>query len=100
MAQLPKINTKRQRLVIITYGENPTIVGHQDGTVTEYPIIQIEGKDIVDTNGAGDAFVGGFLSQYVQGKSIDECIHAGHWLANINIKLVGPTFPKEKIPYP
>jgi len=100
MAQLPKINKKRQRIAIITCGADLTIVGHQDGTVKEYPIIPVEGKDIVDTNGAGDAFVGGFLSQYAQNKSIDECIDAGHWLANINIKLVGPTFPKEKIPYP
>ena len=100
MAQLPKINTKRQRIAIITCGANPTIVGYQDGTVKEYPIIPVEEKDIKDTNGAGDAFVGGFLSQYVQGKSIDESIGAGHWLANINIKLVGPTYPKEKISYP
>ncbi|CAB4396642.1 Ribokinase-like protein [Rhizophagus irregularis] len=100
MAQLPKVNTKRQRVAIITHGAKSTIVGYQDGTIKEYPIIPIEDKEIEDTNGAGDAFVGGFLSQYVQGKSIDECINAGHWLANINIKLVGPAFPKEKIPYP
>jgi adenosine kinase len=60
----------------------------------------MESKDIVDTNGAGDAFVGGFLSQYTIGKSISECVAAGHWLANINIKRVGPTYPEEKIPYP
>jgi len=100
IAQLPKINTNRQRIAIITCGADSTIVGYQDGTVKEYSIIPVEEKEIVDTNGAGDAFVGGFLSQYVQGKSIDECIDTGHWLANINIKLVGPTFPKEKIPYP
>jgi len=100
VAQLPKINTKRQRIVIFTHGNEPTIVGHQDGTVKEYPIIQIESKDIVDTNGAGDAFVGGFLSQYVQGKSIDECVAVGHWLANLNIKLVGPTYPEDKLSYP
>ena len=32
-----------------------------DGKVTEYPIISIKEEDIVDTNGAGDAFVGGTL---------------------------------------
>ncbi|RIA93929.1 Ribokinase-like protein [Glomus cerebriforme] len=100
IAQLPKINKKRQRIVIITHGAEPTILGYQDGTVREYPIIPVEKEDIVDTNGAGDAFAGGFLSQYIQGKSIDECIDAAHWLANINIKLVGPTYPKEKFPYP
>lgn len=100
MAQLPKVNKKRQRIVVITHGAESTIVAEQEGALKEYPIISINPKDIVDTNGAGDAFVGGFLSQYVQGKPIDECVSAGHWLANINIKRVGPTYPEEKIPYP
>jgi len=30
--------------------------------VLEFPVIKIAEKDIVDTNGAGDAFVGGKLS--------------------------------------
>ena len=34
-----------------------------DGKVTEYPIIPIKEEDIVDTNGAGDAFVGGNISK-------------------------------------
>src|SRR2546423_15101402 len=96
MAQLPKINTKRQRIVILTHGGEPTIVGYQDGTVKEYPIIPIESKDIVDTNGAGDAFVGGFLSQYIQGASIERSVKAGHWLANLCIQQVGPAYPQEK----
>lgn len=31
----------------------------------------------MDTNGAGDAFVGGFLSQLVCGKAVSECVRAG-----------------------
>ena len=30
-----------------------------DGVVKEYPVIPVATEDIVDTNGAGDAFVGG-----------------------------------------
>ncbi|KAG9295923.1 hypothetical protein G9A89_006662 [Geosiphon pyriformis] len=99
IAQLPKINNKRQRIAVITHGSQPTIVAHQDGNTKEYPVIPIADKDIVDTNGAGDAFVGGFLSQYTQGKNVDESIAGGHWLANISIRRVGPTYPKEKIPF-
>ncbi|CAG8547071.1 4720_t:CDS:2 [Ambispora leptoticha] len=99
IAQLPKVNTKRPRIAVITQGSQPTIVAYQDGTIKEYPVIAIAEDDIVDTNGAGDAFVGGFLSQYVQGKSVEESIAAANWLANINIKLVGPTYPAEKIPF-
>lgn len=30
-----------------------------DGTITEYPTISLPMEKVVDTNGAGDAFVGG-----------------------------------------
>jgi adenosine kinase len=42
---------------------------------------------------AGDAFVGGFLSQLVCGKSIEECVRAGNYAANIVIQRSGCTFP-------
>ena len=32
-----------------------------------YLSVALEKSDIVDTNGAGDAFVGGFLAQWVMG---------------------------------
>lgn len=35
------------------------------GKVTEYPIIPIKEEDIVDTNGAGDAFVGGEITELI-----------------------------------
>jgi adenosine kinase len=53
---------------------------------------------IVDTNGAGDSFVGGFLSQIVQGdidgKSIETAIRAGIWLSGQVIQRNGCTFPE------
>ncbi|CAG8510326.1 19366_t:CDS:2 [Cetraspora pellucida] len=100
IANLHKINASRSRVVIITQGSEPTIVAKQeDNSINEFPVIPINVEEIVDTNGAGDSFAGGFLSQYVQGKTIEVSVNAGHWLANINIKRVGPTFPEEKIPY-
>ena len=36
-----------------------------DGKVTEFPVIDIKDDDIIDTNGAGDAFVGGQFMIYV-----------------------------------
>jgi adenosine kinase len=47
----------------------------------------------VDTNGAGDAFVGGFLSQLVAGKDTAECVRAGNYAANVVIQRSGCTFP-------
>ena len=33
--------------------------------VLEFPVTSLAKEEIVDTNGAGDAFVGGFLAQQV-----------------------------------
>ncbi len=42
-------------MVVFTQGADPTIVAF-GGKTTEYPVIPIKSEDIVDTNGAGDAF--------------------------------------------
>lgn len=93
-AALPKENSKRSRMVIFTQGDKDTIVA-KDGKITKYPVIPIEAKDIVDTNGAGDAFVGGFLSQLVLEKSMEDCIRAGNYAANLIIQRSGCTFPEK-----
>ncbi|XP_037318918.2 adenosine kinase b isoform X1 [Pungitius pungitius] len=91
---LPKENTKRQRVVVFTQGKEDTVatVGEE---VTMFPVLDIDQNDIVDTNGAGDAFVGGFLSLLVQEQALEECIRAGHYAANVIIRRVGCTFPEK-----
>jgi len=93
-AALAKENSDKPRIVVFTQGAEPTIVV-KDGKVTEYPIIKLDEKDIVDTNGAGDAFVGGFLAQLVKGNSIEECIRCGNYTANLIIQRSGCTFPEK-----
>ncbi|KAF3482426.1 adenosine kinase [Arthroderma uncinatum] len=95
MAKLPKTNTKRGRTVIITQGTEPTIavVSSESGElkVTQTPIRKISQDEICDTNGAGDAFAGGLCAGVVEGKSIEECVDMGHWLANLSIRELGPS---------
>ncbi|XP_013383354.1 adenosine kinase 2 isoform X2 [Lingula anatina] len=91
-AALTKENKSRSRMVVFTQGASPVLIAHE-GKVTEYPVIPIAEKDMVDTNGAGDAFVGGFLAQYVLGKPVEECVRCGHYAANIVIKRSGCTYP-------
>lgn len=104
--------------------EQPTIVVNH-GKATEYPCDVIAKSDIVDQNGAGDAFVGGFLAQVtainaqhsdahthcssspshsvwtpllqlVSGKKLAQCVGGGQAAARVILKQSGCAFPKEK----
>lgn len=48
-----------------------------------FPVTALKDEEIVDTNGAGDAFAGGFLGAYVAGKSLEECVLVGHKLGGM-----------------
>ncbi|XP_078284624.1 adenosine kinase-like isoform X7 [Rhinoraja longicauda] len=89
---LPKVNKKRQRIIVFTQGKEDTIAATAE-SVAAYPVLDIKQDDIVDTNGAGDAFVGGFLSQLLYDQPLEECIRAGHYAANVIIQRSGCTFP-------
>ncbi|CAK9290615.1 unnamed protein product [Gordionus sp. m RMFG-2023] len=93
ISQFPKKNNNRSRLVIVTRDMNPTILA-SDNILEEYPVYPIDQKNIVDTNGAGDAFVGGYLSQLIQGKGYEECLDYAHKAAYIIIHRSGCTFPE------
>lgn len=48
---------------------------------------------LVDTNGAGDAFVGGFLAKLTQGAELAECVRAGAWAARQIVQESGCKIP-------
>jgi adenosine kinase len=91
LAGWKKVNEGKPRMVVITQGADPTIVV-ANGKVLEFPVIPIKPEDIVDTNGAGDAFVGGFLSKLVLQESLENCIAAGNKLANLVIQKSGASY--------
>lgn len=92
ISSLPKQSGLRPRSVIITQGAEATVVS-SNGKVIEYAIRKLPKEKLVDTNGAGDAFVGGFLSQLVCGRSIEDCVRAGSYAASVVIQMPGCTFP-------
>lgn len=91
-----KVNKKRARVVICTQGTDDTIVAiaepGKEVQVKEYSVPVIEKEKINDTNGAGDAFAGGFCAGVVQGKTLEECIAMGHWLARLSLQELGPSY--------
>lgn len=94
LSQHTKVNGERKRVVIITQGHEPVIVCNE-GKITEHSVDLLSKEKIVDTNGAGDAFVGGYLSQLIQGKDIEECIKCGNFAASTIIQHHGCSFPRE-----
>ncbi|KAL8805467.1 MAG: hypothetical protein Q9182_001922 [Xanthomendoza sp. 2 TL-2023] len=93
MAGLKKVNEARKRTVVITQGTDPTIVAVQgEKEAREYPVRTIGKEKICDTNGAGDAFAGGFVAGVVEGKSLEESVDMGQWLAKLSIQELGPQY--------
>ena len=92
IAHLEKKNPRNSRIVVITRGHLPTVVYHEE-RVIEIPVTIVESSLIIDTNGAGDVFVGGFLSKLIQHRSIIECVEFGHQMASEIIKRSGVFFP-------
>uniref|UniRef100_A0A2S2NCJ1 Adenosine kinase n=1 Tax=Schizaphis graminum TaxID=13262 RepID=A0A2S2NCJ1_SCHGA len=78
------------RLVILTQDENPVIVA-TGNHVKKFEVPKISEKDIVDTNGAGDAFVGAFIAKYVLGYPLKICILSGIEAGSYIIKQHGMT---------
>jgi adenosine kinase len=89
----------RPRTVIITHGASPTLVVIADSSrvwsIKEYPVDYIKPEAILDTNGAGDALVGGFLAGMAEGVTVDQCIARGHYAARVIIQRSGCTFPEK-----
>jgi len=94
ISNLPKKNPNKKRIVIITQGYLPVIVLYND-QLTEFAVEKLEPEQICDTNGAGDAFVGGFLAQFIQKKPIEICVKCGIWAAKQIIQTSGCTFVGE-----
>jgi len=94
-----KLKPKKNRIILITDGANGAFCAKYVKNKLEF-ILQclapkIEDEDIKDLNGAGDAFLGGFLSEYIKGNDLYDCCKKGINSATIILKNVGCTFPKK-----
>ncbi len=78
------------RTVVITQGAKPTLIAQGGALLHTVEVPPVE--NIVDTNGAGDAFVGGFLAALSKGKPLDVCANIGNWAASVVIQRSGCCF--------
>jgi adenosine kinase len=97
ISALPKASGTRGRTVIITQGASPTVIaaGGATSSVAVLPVAAI-----VDSNGAGDAFVGGYLAYAAKGASTLQAVEAGHWAAAHVIQRSGCSFDRTAVYVP
>jgi len=61
----------------VTRGDKSTLYADEEGKIKEFEIIKVDPQHLVDFNGAGDSFVGGFLAAQALGKNVDDSISVG-----------------------
>ena len=79
------------RTVIMTRGKEPVVVVSGE-KIVHFPCHPISPDEIVDVNGAGDAFLGGFLAKFLVDACLSDCVAAGLSLSNSVIRKVGCSF--------
>ncbi|MGC8999216.1 MAG: carbohydrate kinase family protein [Candidatus Bathyarchaeia archaeon] len=76
-------------IVIVTLGMKGAVLSI-GGAIYEIPAYTP--NKLIDPTGAGDAFIGGFLAEYVRSKEALWCACVGSALASTIVEGVGPTF--------
>jgi len=92
IAAMPKACGTRPRCVVFTQGMEPTIVAC-GGVLSKFDVPRLPKEQLVDTNGAGDAFVGGFLALLSKGGDLATCVKAGNYAARQIIQVSGCKIP-------
>ncbi|WP_323096040.1 carbohydrate kinase family protein [Intrasporangium sp. YIM S08009] len=67
----------RARLVIVMDGARGSRVTVRDGERFAVPALDLPGRAVVDSNGAGDAYVSGFLRSWLAGGTVRDAARAG-----------------------
>jgi adenosine kinase len=85
-----KKNTARPRIVVFTNGAEPTVLVNsaEPDNPKRFPVTPLSDEQIVDTNGAGDAFAGGFIAALIDGKNWDQCVEVGQVMGAMCIQQV------------
>jgi sugar/nucleoside kinase (ribokinase family) len=81
------------KIVIITIGEKGSVLS-TSGSIFKVPIYT--SANVVDPTGAGDAFIGALLTEYVAGKNLLWCACVGSAAASIVVENIGSTSFGEK----
>jgi len=93
-----KFNKNKNRIIVNTRGQNSTlifsknVVDHRKELI-EIPPLELDESLIVDLNGAGDGFAGGFFTGIMLNLNLYQCGQLGNKIASEIIKLKGFQIP-------
>lgn len=73
-------------MLIVTNGSKQVVLYHHS-KIKYYQVPHIE--NLIDTTGAGDAFAGGFLAEFVKESDPDICIQHGIKCASAIVQVYG-----------
>lgn len=82
---LEAIWQKGPKMAVATLGENGSLA-YDGSRFYEYGIISTK---VVDTMGAGDSYIAGFMKGVLESKTIPECMELGAWNATETLKYTG-----------
>ncbi|NEW66246.1 bifunctional hydroxymethylpyrimidine kinase/phosphomethylpyrimidine kinase [Carnobacteriaceae bacterium zg-84] len=85
-----KLFSKTNQLVIVTCGEKGAL--YYDGKICH--LVPTEKATVVNTIGAGDSHVGGFLSAMCQGYTVEEALYFANHLATKVVSVASSNLPK------
>lgn len=80
--------SKYPGVIVVKDGEHGAVWSHQGVISREEAYLN---TDVVDAIGAGDSFDAGFISQFIQGKSIQECVQYGNLIGAVSTTAAGGT---------
>lgn len=94
-ALIQKVHSFGSKVVCVTRGEKGALLSIEN-QLYEQAIIQTK---VIDTLGAGDSFIAGFLSSYVQGQDVNKALQKGALAASQTCQDYGAFgYGKEYIP--
>ncbi|KAF0296304.1 Adenosine kinase [Amphibalanus amphitrite] len=86
-----------QLRIIVTQSADPVLL-LDDVSVVSVPVPAIDERQIVDTTGAGDAVVGGFLAGQFLGESLEDSVRYGVLAAREVVQALGCSIPARRHP--
>ena len=90
------LTNNKERIVLITAGKNGVfccLFNSEGEKYFQKLPDKLNNQEIRDFNGAGDAFLGGFLYKQSRGGTLEECCDTGNKVAAIVIRNYGCIFP-------